>query len=199
MRYGRILALLLALSPLALASCDGGNPAGSNPVDEDELIFLRAAEGAPALAAVQRSFWVKVHDGGEVEIPYVNGHECLEFKVPGDALLRKPDGSLYARNDSVLITVRVVDPRRFNFEFLPAGLTFRRDKPAELRVSYRYADRDFDGDGVIDQDDSDFDFGFYKQERDGDPWRKIGTARLKDLQELRADIFGFTKYAAAGE
>jgi hypothetical protein len=195
------LALLFAaLAPLALASCDG-DPSGpdARSVPEDRLTFLRAAEGAPPLERNEVSFWVTQDDGGRAELRYVGGYDCLEFRVPNDALLRGPNGERYDDDDSVRITVRVVDAGQFRFEFEPAGLRFDPDRPAELRISYRYADRDFDDDGVIDDDDSDFEFGVWRQERVGLPWSQIGTAVLKDLEEVRAEIRGFTRYAMAGE
>ena len=199
MRYRAILALLFAaLLPLALASCEG-NPAAPPQRPEDRLVFLRAAPGAPSLATDQVTFRVTQEGGGEGEIRYSTGYDCLRFRVPGDALLRKPDGTPYLRGESVMITVRVVDPTLFKFEFSPAGIVFDPRRPAELRISYKYADRDFDGDGLIDEDDRDFEFGVWKQERDGELWQRIGTAVLKDLEEVRAEINGFTKYAVAGE
>ena len=199
MRHTRLIALLAALVSLPTLAACGDDPTGQRPVPGDQLVFLRAAENAPPLATTEVSFWATKGEDSEVEIRYANGAECLEFRVRDDALLRRPDGSTIAEGDSVRITVRVLDPSRFIFEFLPAGLVFDRREPAELRISYKYADRDFDDDGVIDDDDTDFDFAIWRQERDNQPWFPVGTARLKDLEELRAEISGFTRYAAAGE
>jgi hypothetical protein len=98
----------------------------------------------------------------------------------------------------VLITITVVDPDLFNFRFEPAGLQFRPDEPAELRVSYKWADPDFNGDGRVDDRDEDFDFGFWRQETDTSNWIEMGTVKDADLEELRVDVRGFTKYAMAG-
>ncbi|HEU0055284.1 MAG TPA: hypothetical protein VFQ39_18985, partial [Longimicrobium sp.] len=64
MRHRLFRALLPALTLFALVSCDG-DPSGPDPVSEDQLVFLRAAPGSPPLAALEKSFWVKVRDGGE--------------------------------------------------------------------------------------------------------------------------------------
>lgn len=204
-RLPTVRALAAPLLALALASCGGGGgPTG--PVPTEELIFLRNLPGAPPLERTEVSFWAVAGDNAEVEIRYAptpddpDGDEWLEFKVPGNGLLRRPDGRAFARGDSVRITIRVVDPEVFNFEFEPAGLVFDPDHPAELEVSFRYADPDYDGDGDEDEDDEEVDrtFGFWRQEAPGSPWRSIGTVRIDDLEEAEAEIERFSRYALAG-
>lgn len=199
MRTRSTLFLVLCSAALALgaAACDG-DPAGPPKRGSGDLVFIRQGEDAPPLQTTQVSFWVTQDDGGEAEIRYANGRDCLEFDVPNDAL-QSLNGVSFGEEDSVRITIRVVDLERYVFEFLPAGLKFRANREAELRVSYDYADPDYNDDGVIDGDDVDYDFGFWRQEAGETRWTRIGTAQLKDLEELRADIRGFSKYAVAGE
>lgn len=202
MRTRRIPALLtLAFCAWSAASCD--NPAGSRQVRESELVFVRAAANAPPLDSQVVHVWAKAGENRQAVIRYqkvgnYGGDICLEFKIPGNGLWKRPDGSVVQKGDSVLITITVVDPDQFNFRFEPAGLQFRSDHPAELRVSYKWADPDFNGDGKVDGRDEDFDFGFWKQEADGADWSELGEVKDADLEELRADIRGFTKYALAG-
>jgi len=201
MRIRRTPALLAALFCALLPGCD--NPSEPKQVPTDELTFIRAAEDAPPLATDRVQVWAKKGDGRRTAIPYAQvgeygGDDCLEFRIPGDALWKRPDGTLFQEGDSVLITITVVDPDRFDFRFEPAGLQFRSDKPAELRISYKWADRDFNGDGEEDDDDERFNFGIWKQETDVSDWFRIGTVKDADLEELRADIRGFTRYAIAG-
>jgi hypothetical protein len=202
MQIRRIPTLLgAALCAWAAASCD--NPAASRELPGDELIFIRAEENAPPLATMQVQLWAKAGEGRRVEIPYANvggygGDDCLEFRVPGDALWKRPDGTFFQKGDSILITITVVDPELFNFRFEPSGLQFRNDKPAELRVSYKWADPDFNGDGRVDDRDERFDFGFWKQETDASDWYETATVDDADLEEMRADIRSFTRYALAG-
>jgi len=185
---------------LALAGCggDGGVDTPPRQVPENRLIFIRQAENAPALAAREATFWAKAGENAEVRIRYVNGDNALEFKIPGNGLLRRPDGTAFQRGDSVQITIRLLDPSRFNFEFQPAGLRFDPDHPAELRMRYQYANPDLNGDGRVDSADDRFRFGIWRQEADGRPWESIGTARDATLREVRAELRGFTKYAMAG-
>ena len=202
MQIRRIPTLLgAALCAWAAASCD--NPASPKQVPGNELTFVRAADDAPPLDSLQVHVWAKAGEGREAEIKYkkvggYGGDFCLEFKIPGDGLWRRPDGTLIQKGDSVLITITVVDPKLFNFRFEPSGLQFRSDHPAELRVSYKWADRDFNGDGVVDAHDQGFQFGIWKQETDASDWFESATIKDADLEELRAEIRGFTKYAMAG-
>ena len=188
----------------ALAACSGDSPAGPAQRPASELVFIRAAADAPPLVATQVQLWAKVGDTRDVELRYANtggtygGDECLEFKVPNNALWKKPDGSRFQKGDSVLITITVVDLQHFDFQFEPSGLQFSPDHPAELRISYKWADPDLNGDGVVDDRDRTFSFGIWKQEADGLPWTRTDSKRDSNLQELRAEIYGFTRYAMAG-
>jgi hypothetical protein len=191
MRTARHLATLALLAAgAALAACD--NPNAPEQRSESELTFIAATPNAPPLAALQASVWAKVGETRHVPIPYVsqNGYsdECLDFIIPANALWKRPDGTRFAAGDSVLITVRVVDPKLFNFDFQPAGLQFDGRHPAEIRVSYKWANLA----GITS-------FGFWRQENVGDPWLKLHTVNDTNAQEIRAEVTGFTRYAVAAE
>jgi hypothetical protein len=194
-RTARARLFACALLIGALAGCD--SPSG--PVDGSHLIFIRQADSAPALEVTELSFWVTAGQGKEVRMPYVNGHECLRFKVPGNGLYRYPDGTPFEEGDSVRITIRVANAGYYDFEFQPAGLRFDPDHPAELRIAYDYRDPDTDQDGDVDShDEVEFEnAAIWRQEAASDPWTRIGTARLDDLDEFRAELNGFTRYALA--
>ncbi|HEX8431581.1 MAG TPA: hypothetical protein VF625_09845 [Longimicrobium sp.] len=191
-------AFTVLASAALLVSCKD-DPSGVPTVPENELVFVRQASTAPALAATEVAFWAVAGDGRDIRVRYANGENCLEFKVPGNGLLRRPDGTRFQRGDSVRITVRVTDPRRFSFEFEPSGLRFDPDHPAELRMRYRYADPDLNGDGQVDSADDRVDFALWRQEAAGQPWSRLGTVKDADLEEVRADITGFSKYAMASD
>jgi hypothetical protein len=200
----RLTAVLVPLLAGVLASC---TDSPSAPVEKNasDLVFIRAAANAPPLQANQIRFWAKYGQTIDRDIRYSNtapgygGDECMEFKIPNNALWKKPDGSLFQQGDSVLITVTVVDLQHFDFDFQPSGIQFSPDHPAELRISFKWADPDLNGDGVVDDRDRAFNFGIWKQEADGLPWTRIGSTRDSDRQEVRADVHGFTKYAMAGD
>lgn len=203
---GRIgLLALLALAP-ALAACDGVVDAEPvrNQATEAELVFLRVAPDAPPLTDSVVSFWAVSGETREVEIRYLptayySGGKCLRFKVPSNALLAAPDGRRYQRGDSVQITIRMPDLRRFDFEFQPTGLRFDPEHPAELEIRYRWADADVNGDGVVDARDEALRqrFGLWKQERRGEAWYQWPAGRDETSLELKAQIAGFTRYALA--
>lgn len=192
-------AVLALLAPLVAGCTEDPIEPEPDARHESELLFLRFADAAPPPADSVVSFWAVRGEDREVEMRLVpepgeeKGEEFLEFEVSGASLLRRPDGSAFQRGDSVLITIRLVDPSRFMFKFEPAGLRFDPDHPAELEVSYARADLDLDDDG----EDEDLQFGFWRQEREGELWYRMGTIFIEDLREVEAEIEGFTRYALA--
>jgi hypothetical protein len=202
--FGLLLAMVLVGCDEATGLTDPTPPASTNTAVDDSLWILRFAQDAPPLADTVVSFWAVKGDNREVEIRYLptesyRGGTCLYFKVPGDALLRSPDGRLYQRGDSVRITIRVVRTTQYNFEFAPAGLQFSADKPAELRVYYDWMNRDINGDGRVDDEDERLfeRLGFWRQERPGERWSTVQTEREPSFKRARAEIRGFTRYAMA--
>lgn len=200
----RLIRFCLLALLAALPACDSPSADDDGPVPGEDLVFLRPAPGAPYLTTYDTSFVVTKGRNTDVEIGYVpepgetEGEDCLRFRIPGDALLARPDGRIMRDGDTITIRIRVADAGYFNFEFQPAGLRFARGKPAELRVNYQFAHPDYNADGEVDDDDEDFDFGWWRQEMPGQPWEKIGSVRVDDLTEVRARIEGFTRYALAG-
>jgi hypothetical protein len=196
MRSNRLIRLIL----LAVAAAACGDPSGGDREvrPAEELVFLRAAADAPPLEDYDVSFVAVAGQDHEVRIDYVNGEECLRFRLDDESLYARPNGTRFRDGDTVTIRIRVVDTGAFNFEFSPAGLRFDRDEPAELRVDYGNAHPDYNGDGRVDAADDDFELGWWRQEMPGRNWERIGSARLHDLTEVRADLEGFTRYALAG-
>jgi len=203
----RLLVLTLAL---ALACSDSGGPdddddAGTVKPPSD-LTILRLSEDSPPLFNPEVSFYAVRGEGREARISFVDdehpdepGEDYLDLKVDGEALAARPDGTPFADGDSVLITVRVVDPALLLFEFEPAGLTFNPSRPAELKIHYNHADDDLDEDGDVDiEDDSlELTIGIWRQENDGDPFERLGSLLLDDLEEIDAELNGFSRYALA--
>ena len=205
MSLRRLLALPLALT---LACSDSGGPGDDDDSVKppSELTVLRLSEESPPLFDPVVSFWAVRGEDREVEISFVDdedpnqpGEEYLELEVDADALQALPDGTPIAEGDSVLITVRVVDPTRLLFEFQPAGLTFNPTRPAELKIHYSHADDDLDEDGDVDLDDESLELtiAIWRQENTGDPFERLGSLLIDDLEEIDAELEGFSRYALA--
>lgn len=191
--------ILVSLLALVAASCDGiFGPEDPASVPESSLTFIRVAPDAPPLVDSTVTFWAVRGKLREAMIRYevANGYDgkCLLFRVPAQAI---PAGA--APGDSVKITIRVAKSGEFRFEFAPAGLRFDPAHPAELEVRYRYADPDYNRDGVVDQRDDEIAnrFAFWRQERPGEDWTRVPTNRRSSLFEAHARVTGFTQYALA--
>lgn len=196
MRTNRLIRLVLLLAlPAALAACEDPS-GGDGPVPGEDLVFLRPAPNAPHLATYDTSWVAVAGEDYDIRIPYVTGEDCLRFRLDDDALTRRPNGTPMFDGDTITIRIRLVDAGYFNFEFSPAGIRFA--EPAELRVNYAFAHPDYNGDGEVDEDDDDFEFGWWRQEMPGQAWERIGSVRVHDVTEVRANINGFTRYALAG-
>ena len=195
---GFLLLIGAALAALLLSCSDSAGPGG---VPDTSLHIVQQDTLASPLDSTVARFWAKVGEGREVRINYQppSGEDFLRFEVPGDGLLRKPDGSVFQPGDSILITVTVVDPARFEFRFEPAGLQFSPDHPARLKLYYYNANHDFDDDGVVDSTDTAIEhtLDLWRQEAAGSPWFRIASVKFEELDEVDANILSFTEYALA--
>jgi hypothetical protein len=195
--------LFFGLTTLTLLAC--GDTTGPAGVPDTQLHIVVQDPLAPPLYAQRDTFWAHVGQDRELRMyyqgatPTQTGDELLRFEVPGNGLLRKPDGSLFQPTDSILITVTVVDPSKFLFQFEPTGLVFNPDQPARLKALYVHANHDFNGDGVVDATDAAIEstLDLWKRESPTAPWFKIGAVNFEALEELDANIFSFTSYAIA--
>jgi len=193
--------LLLICAAAALVSCSESS--GPSSVPDAQLHIITQDTTGPALDSTVAHFWAKVGEGREVRIGYLppadSGEDFLRFEVPGDALLRKPDGTAFQPGDSIEITLTVVDPMRFLVRFEPAGLEFNPNQPARLKFHYEHADHDFDANGVINAADSTIEhqLDLWRRETTTAPWFRQGSVKFEELEEIDANILSFTEYAIA--
>jgi hypothetical protein len=188
----------LVLALIGAMSC--GDSTAPIVRSENELHFVRFATDAPKILDTTLTFWAKKGTNSEIRLRYAGGTEdFLRFEVPGNALDRRPDGSVIAQGDSIQITVMVADLSQLMFEFQPAGLRFSPDHPARLKIEFQHGDDDLDRNGVVDAADIALrtTLGIWRRERPTDPWVQISNALKLELDEADADIFGFTTYALA--
>lgn len=191
--------LLFALTAAALLACSDNTGPETRPNADLNIVLQDTL--APPLDSTVVHLWAKVGDGREVQINYQapQSEEFLRFEVPGDALLRKPDGSAFAAGDSILITITVVDQKQFLFRFEPSGLQFSADHPARLKIHYNLSNHDFDDDGTVDSTDDaiEHQLDIWRREGSTAPWFRVGSVKFEETDEIDANILSFSEYALA--
>jgi hypothetical protein len=200
--------LSIALAALLVAAVTGCGADGAIAADNDSrpaeaLHFLRPAADAPSFANPVVQFYAKHGETREAFIYYqkragrVDSTDFVRFRVR--SLAQRPDGSTFAPGDSILITIRVIDPARLILDFQPSGLRFAANDPADLRIKFVEANHDLDGDGDVDSDDAATErlLSIWRQEAPGLPWLRMTSIVETSLDEVEADVFGFTGYAIA--
>lgn len=197
--------LLVSLALMTMAGCDETTePAGDVIVPTEELVFIRFSESV-SLPVRDTSFVVHYGQDARLELftaPEAggdSGSRFFEFRVPSGSLLRHPDGSAFGPGDSVVIQL-TIPGGAFAFYFEPSGLVFNPEEPAELEIDYGEANPDLDDDGDVDEMDAEFEaeLAIWRQELPGDPWLRLGSVQFEDLDEIEADITGFSGFALAG-
>ncbi|HEX6558194.1 MAG TPA: hypothetical protein VF021_02005 [Longimicrobiales bacterium] len=190
-RWSWILAVLL------WAACSDSTNPDNGAVAESDLNIVRFTS-TNAVTVKTASFWAVRGQNRKLEMFYANGDRFLEFESRNESLLARPNGTLFATGDSVLITVTLDPTDRIIVHFEPSGLTFNPADPARLKINYKQANRDIDNDG--DQDSHDLQLEatlrIWEQERTGLPWLPLVTLRL-DAEELEGRVLGFTGFAMA--
>lgn len=203
MRRARFLPFALAAALAACGDSSGPNTGGVRPPADLTIIRLPATS-APIWNPVD-SFYAKKGVDRELRIFFtapgdtVSGEEYMRLRVDAPSLLARPDGSLFQVGDSVLITVRVLDPALIQFQFEPSGLTFNPVVPAQLKIEYGQTGDDLDDDGDVDAADATIEnlIAIWRQEQPGQSYLKLGTVKIEELDEIQADLLGFTRFAIA--
>lgn len=199
----RLRWLLLA----AVVGCTDAatSPAPVTTTPDSKLHIVVQDTSAPVLLSDSVSFYAVAGQGRQVKMYYQGaapgdtGETLLEFEVPDNALLKRPDGSSFQPGDSVLITISVATPGRFQFTFGPAGLKFNPLSPARLKIEYGHCDRDFNDDGHVDPADSTVQtqLDVWRRETGDTLWTKLGGVNLDADAEVSVNVFSFTEYALA--
>lgn len=202
-------SLLTILVLVATWGCDEAGvltPRGSG-VPGSELSFLSPSEQAPPLLDPDTTVVATAGQDLRVEFFYEDpgnpgqrGDRFLRFELDPGSLERYPDdhpraGALFQPGDTVHISIQASGDTLLA-ELEPAGLRFDPDEPAELELSYAVLNDDFDGDGQPDPDLED-DLDLWRQETSGEPWFKIGEVKDFELDEIKATLTSFTRYALA--
>jgi hypothetical protein len=199
----RLFTLSAAVLLAGTTACsDSTGPGNTRP--PSALNVVRLAPASLPLFNATDSFYAKKGEDRELRIYFQDdvggsGEEFLRFRVDAPTLLARPDGTPFASGDSVLITIRVVDPAKVMFDMEPSGLTFDPARPAQLKIHYVHADHDFNEDGTVNNLDTAIksQLAIWRQESLTDPFIRLGSVNAEDLEEIDAAILGFTRYAIA--
>ena len=196
------------LLTMLLSACGDDPPTspGPTPTPEAQLTFLRQAPNAPPLLTTDTTVVATKGQDLEVRLFYADpgsggaGEEFLRLKIEEETLLRYPDnhprqGALFQDGDTVSIRIRIA-PEDIIATLEPNGLLFNPNEPAKLKLRYAEADDDIDDDGEPDPE-LEGEIDMWRQENPGDPWFRIGNVKSEDLDEVEADLFGFSRYALA--
>lgn len=202
--YRARVPIPLLLAMLGFSACSDSTSPGETTRDPAELNVVRLDPVAPPLFNPVDSFYAKKGEDREVRIYFQDevggsGEEFLRLSVSAPSLLARPDGTPFLNGDSVLIKVSITDPTRILFDMEPAGLTFDPTRPAELKIEYAHADHDFNEDGSVNLADDQIKhiLSIWRQETLADPFVRLGSVNEESLEEMSAEILGFTRYAIA--
>ena len=192
---GLLTVVLLAL----LAACSDSTAPANVQKPASDLHFLRLSASAPAIQATTVSFYAKKGEDREVRVHFQNGEDYLRFRVFGNSLAQRPDGSAFATGDSIQITITITDPTKLVADFQPAGLKFSTANPARLQFEFGECDKDLNGDGVVNAADAALVplISTWRQETANATWVKVSSVVEVQINEVQADITGFTGYALA--
>ena len=185
---------VLAMVAVTLIGCSDSTSSAPITKPGSELEFVPVRATAPPLETTDTSFWAVRGEERELVLRFQDqggsgtGSKFLQFSVPDNSLLARPDGTPFQTGDSVEISVSV-DPGLYVVDFGPAGLRFNPSEPAELELDYGETEDDF----LLREGE----FDAWRQELSNQPWELIGSVQMEELDEIEIDILGFTRYALA--
>ena len=191
MRNLRNAAALAAVLGLAACSPDAGQP--SSPTAPSlaaarggQTVRMLRNEYAVGFPRAVASMWAVRGREGAMTIAYGDGTSYATFRVGPASLETGASGAPLASGDSVLITMRLLNPAMFAVEMQPAGLRFAAGAPAELRFNLARAARAAMREQTL---------SFWKQEREASPWEPVTATFDYAARTATAEIPGFTIYA----
>lgn len=204
-----------AVAAVLLTVLGAGCASETNPTDNCLPGVICTSGAAPTVAALNLpsgallgtsvTFFAKKGEDREGAIFFRNAEgeieELVDFEVGANSLLTAPNGRAYVDGDSVAITMTLVGSGQLLFDFQPSGLRFNPNDPAELEIEYGDATGgDINGDGVVNAVDAMLTarLAIWLQERTADPFFRLETSfNNATLEEIEADVLGFTRYAIA--
>ena len=160
---------------------------GAPPLDQSSIAFY-AKKGQ----LTTMTMYFRTPSGGR-------GAEYARLVIPSAGLAARPDGTPIAFGDSVLIRVSAPNTTQLMLTMEPHGLKFNPLAPARLTMRYNEADRDFNGDGVINLADAliELRLAIWRQPLLGDPFMALSSLLDRLFSSVSADLRGFSQYVIA--
>jgi hypothetical protein len=203
LRHLPVGALAIAALAAVLSCSDTTAPDGVEERAATDLRLLAAPYGTPPLASTQASFYAVKGRVTGADIWYhakpgrTDSTKFLEFRLGTASLDRRPDGTLIAPGDSVLITLTVTDPTHFIIDLQPSGLIFASSDQPRLRISFAACGDDLNYDGRVDATDATMQasLSVWRQEAPFQSWFKVSSTVTATTKDVDALLGGFTGYA----
>lgn len=193
---------LLLLALWTMVSCSGTTDPEIR--SGEDLRLMRLEPNHPEYFNTEVRLWAKPGQEIEGSLSFKDpeggrGEAYVRLRIGSASLERFPDGSAMGSGDSLLITLRLVNPESLLLEALPSGLRFRSGEPARLTVEYTHCDLDLNGDRVRDDRDAALLSGLavWSQEQLDGPFSKLRSINHVSLNLLEAYITGFSRLAVA--
>ncbi len=200
---GLLAAALVIVGACSDSPSEPPTPVVPTPGDSSlQVNSLAPAADAPAIANPVVTFYAKVGERREAFMYYrsrpgrADSTVFVRFRVSDGSLLTRPDGSVFAPGDSILITISLVDSLRGIVRFAPAGLRFSAADPADVKFSFLEKDEDLNDDGAVNAADSALQnlLSLWKRESPTLPWIRQTSTVTIGTHEIEADVTGFTEY-----
>jgi hypothetical protein len=196
--------VLLAACAGAAASCSDSSSPPDDSRPGNELNVIHVSPNSTPLFNTTVSFYAKRGENREGSLSFQDasggeGEEYVRLRIDANTLLANPNGMPILPGDSVLVTLRVVDPTEMLFDLQPSGLTFNPAEPARLKIHYDHAGGDLNDDGVSDSRDDSIErtLAIWKQENLTDPFVRLTSVLTIETDEAEAQLTGFSRYALA--
>ena len=206
----RVTPFFALVASLAACHDDPVGPQADDPVAQAVTAtgtphFLQAASGAPSIANPTIKFYAKKGQRRTVFMLYHarrgqrDSTDLIRFRLRETSLLARPNGTPIRAGDSVLITLKLVDPVKLIVDFQPAGLRFNAQNPADLRIRWAETNPDVNRDGAVNQQDATLkqQLKIWRRESSTQPWSKTASVVNVPSEECELDLTGFTRYAVA--
>lgn len=205
--------VLMAAAAVTVAACSDSSNSSDGGTPGSGLSVIRFAPATPPLCEDSVGAYFKKDPNGQdqelvLRFPETgNLSDCAIDKTEDFArltlkplsLLRTPDSTLISTGDSVFISMRWVGNDSILVDLQPSGLLFDPANPAKLKIEYGKAGPDLNEDGDVDSADTlaEHKLDMWRQEKVGDPFFRVGTAKSEDINEVEARLNGFSRYALA--